>query len=201
MDVVPSSLEALKKVKSQSYSLVVIEQVMPEIPGLEVIQKIKSEKPMPALLLTSHLDSDEIVIALGSGADDYLSKPFERSCLLNRVRSLLKRFNRDESSEQVKIGKLTLGNLLINTKTFDVFAGTERIQLTPSEFKLLEALALHKGAVLTRERLIELVQGQGIAVIDRAIDTHVFGLRKKLGQRTLPVAAESGSNPPSVRLL
>jgi two-component system phosphate regulon response regulator PhoB len=76
---------------------------------------------------------------------------------------------------------LTLGDLHIDTEAYMVTQGGQEIRLTYSEFKLLVALAQNQGRVLSRERLIKLVQGEGVTVIDRAIDTHVFGLRKKLG--------------------
>src|SRR5262249_12255451 len=78
--------------------------------------------------------------------------------------------------------KLQLGELIVDFEQYQVHCGKKEVSLTPSEFKLLSALMKNEGRVLTRERLIDLVQGEGVSVVDRSIDTHVFGLRKKLGK-------------------
>lgn len=103
-----------------------------------------------------------------------MNKPIERMHFRERVRSLT-------GSPLPGSGKFGVGNLTIDSRSFDVYLQGERIHLTPNEFKLLEALLQARGGVLTRDELIRQVQGPGIAVIDRAIDTHIFSLRKKLG--------------------
>ncbi len=185
VEVVNSSRLAVARLNEKKYDLVLVERLLPEMCGLDLIKFMRSSgsrlAETPALVISTQCEPKEMIAALEAGASDFLPKPFERLCLLGRVRSLLKHLTNEEIAESQKIGKLTMGPLVINTNTQDVFLGSSRIELTPSEFKLLHALSLHRGMVLTRTRLMELVQGHGIAVIDRAIDTHVFGLRKKLG--------------------
>jgi two-component system phosphate regulon response regulator PhoB len=106
--------------------------------------------------------------------DEVIQKPIERMHLRERVRTLT-------GNSPIDTGKLGVGGLLIDPRSFDVFLMGERIHLTPNEFKLLEALLGARGGVLSRDELIRRVQGPGIAVVDRAIDTHIFSLRKKLG--------------------
>jgi DNA-binding response OmpR family regulator len=147
--------------------LAVVDWMLPGMSGLDVTKWIhENRKGLPILMVTARADSADIVRGLESGADDYVTKPFEIPVFLARVRK-----------------KLRVGDLELNTETYDVAIGNgaEKLSLTPSEFKLLKALMLNQGRVLSRDRLIELVQGEGVTVVDRAIDTHVFGLRKKLG--------------------
>ncbi len=169
--------------------LAVVDWMLPGMSGLDVTKWIhENRKGLPILMVTARADSADIVRGLESGADDYVTKPFEIPVFLARVRSLLRRAKAGTTSAEVGVPKkLRVGDLELNTETYDVAigagggAGSEKLSLTPSEFKLLKALMLNQGRVLSRDRLIELVQGEGVTVVDRAIDTHVFGLRKKLG--------------------
>jgi DNA-binding response OmpR family regulator len=184
---VGSAVEALQKLKNEKFDLLILDWVLPETSGIEFIRQVRqlmAEGRVPnalsILILTARTEPEDLIQALDVGADDYLAKPFDRALLLARVRALLRRLTPlDATANGEK--KIVLGALTIHPASDDVFCGAERIHLTPSEFKLLHALACHRGKVLTREKLIALVQGEGIAVIDRAVDTHVFGLRKKLG--------------------
>jgi two-component system, OmpR family, phosphate regulon response regulator PhoB len=167
--------------------LAVVDWMLPGVSGLDVTKWIhENRKGLPILMVTARADSADIVRGLESGADDYVTKPFEIPVFLARTRSLLRRAKGESATTPVGgLKKLKVGTLELNTETYDVAiqdgAATEKLNLTPSEFKLLKALMLNQGRVLSRDRLIELVQGEGVTVVDRAIDTHVFGLRKKLG--------------------
>jgi two-component system phosphate regulon response regulator PhoB len=130
-------------------------------------------------MVTARAHASDIVLGLEMGADDYLTKPFELPVFLARVRALLRRA---KASSGVPSRRLTIGELSVDLDTYKVSCGKKELQLTPSEFKLLVALMRSQGRVLTREMLIDMVQGEGVTVVDRAIDTHVFGLRKKLGR-------------------
>lgn len=166
-----------------STDLAVVDWMLPGMSGLDVTKWIRETKSqLPILMVTARADSTDIVRGLESGADDYVTKPFEIPVFLARVRSLLRRSRngiQPESNGSAK--KLRIGDLELDCESYDVSVGAEKLNLTPSEFKLLKALMQNQGRVLSRDRLIELVQGEGVSVVDRAIDTHVFGLRKKLG--------------------
>jgi two-component system phosphate regulon response regulator PhoB len=169
--------EALHLLQNQTYQLVILDWMLPGISGLDLCKRIQGR--FPILMVTARADTTDVVLGLEMGADDYITKPFEIAVFLARVRALLRRSQNGadkENGNQVKIGNLT-----IDFQAHRVTCAREEIQLTPSEFKLLTALVKNSGRVLSREKLIELVQGQGVVVIDRAIDTHIFGLRKKLG--------------------
>jgi len=172
--------EALKLLERNGYELLVLDWMLPGLPGLEICKKIRadSQDKLPILMVTARAHTSDIVLGLEIGADDYLTKPFEIPVFLARVRALLRRQSTPVTPSKV----FKVGELLVDAETYRASCGKKDIQLTPSEFKLLLALMQSQGRVLTRERLIDLVQGEGVTVIDRAIDTHVFGLRKKLGK-------------------
>ncbi len=173
--------KGVKLLEGQPFDLAVVDWMLPGVmSGLDVTKFITQRKTaMPILMVTARADSADIVRGLESGADDYVTKPFEIPVFLARVRALLRRAKTSAAQGNDKIYKV--GHLSLDTETYEVLVDGEKLLLTPSEFKLLKALMLNQGRVLSRDKLIELVQGEGVSVVDRAIDTHVFGLRKKMG--------------------
>jgi DNA-binding response OmpR family regulator len=170
--------EASRRLAEDSYELLVLDWMLPEKSGLEILKDLRkthSHEKMAVLMVTAKGASSDLVLGLENGADDYLVKPFELSVLTARARALLRRLDRKEKA------KLTMGPLEIDEAAHEARLDGEAVQLTPYEFKLLVTLAQNQGRVLTRDHLIREVQGGGVSVVERAIDTHVFGLRKKLG--------------------
>jgi two-component system phosphate regulon response regulator PhoB len=130
--------------------------------------------PFRVLAITDSMGDPNPARMESLGVDGTIRKPVERLKLRERIRSLVG----DGPSRQ---GQIRSGGVFLDSRSFDVLVEGDRVHLTPNEFKLLEALMEARGAVLAREELILRVQGRGVAVVDRAIDTHVFSLRKKLG--------------------
>ena len=188
--VVDNGEEALKLInKPQPFHLLVLDWMLPGVSGLELCKKIRSEKSrpaqqMPILMVTARTHASDIVLGLEMGADDYLTKPFEIPVFLARVRALLRRASLlpDKEGGSEPNPRIEIGDLVVDSESYNVTCAGKELQLTPSEFKLLTALIKNEGRVLTRERLIDLVKGEGVTVVDRSIDTHIFGLRKKLGK-------------------
>ncbi len=186
VDEAESGEIALQKIKKFHFDLLILDWMLPGLDGVEITKALKAKAVIspnsdtpPILMITAKSEPEDIVNGLDAGADDYVTKPFDLSVLKARVKALLRRSSVSgelETSELIRLGDLT-----INKKSHEVVNGGDILQLTLSEFKLLLALASHQGRVLTRERLIGEIQGDGVAVIDRTVDTHVFGLRKKLG--------------------
>jgi two-component system phosphate regulon response regulator PhoB len=189
---VSSGEEALALLNRNHYDLMLLDWMLPGLSGIEIAQlvrKMDSMKDLAILMLTAKSDPDNIVEGLEAGADDYIAKPFSTDILKARMASLLRRVKRGDSvgggpapqedSEEIKIGPLK-----VSLKTYKASINGQPISLTPSEFKLLSTMLQYRGRVLTRQKLIEEVQGEGISVIGRTIDTHVFGLRKKLGEHS-----------------
>ncbi|MGZ3693263.1 MAG: response regulator transcription factor [Bdellovibrionota bacterium] len=170
--------EALQLLKKEKFNLAVLDWMLPGMSGLEVIRelrKISDHDSVAILMVTAKSTNADLILGLEAGADDYLVKPFELSVLTARARALLRRTEKKEA-------QLELGPLVIDEAAHEARLDGQIISLTPYEFKLLATLVQNKGRVLTRDQLIAEVQGGGVAVVERAIDTHVFGLRKKLGE-------------------
>lgn len=188
VEQVSSGEEALALLNKRTYDLMILDWMLPGLSGVEIAQlvrKMNSMKNIGILMLTAKSDPQDIVEGLESGADDYITKPFSADILKARISSLLRRLERVEATPEVKTAsdadQLIIGPLEVSLKTYKAYLDGELMNLTPSEFKLLTTMLEFRGRVLTRSKLIEQVQGEGISVIGRTIDTHVFGLRKKLG--------------------
>jgi two-component system phosphate regulon response regulator PhoB len=182
VDAVKSSEDAQKMLRTQQYGLLVLDWMLPGESGVNLAKEIRAKRDddIPILMVTAKSDANDIVFGLESGADDYLTKPFDTSVLVARVRALLRRIRRSPAVKS-ESAEIRLGDLIINGDTVEVICAGEKLSLTASEFKLLYTMAKNRGRVLTRDSLIAQVQGEGVAVVGRTIDTHVFGLRKKLG--------------------
>lgn len=168
------------------YDLAVFDWMLPSLSGLELTRWLRKRSPngrMPILFVTAKTEPEHIASGLDAGADDYLNKPFDTLVLMARVNALLRRREwleqRDIPAEPSST--LTLGELSMNTQTYEVRLAGQPLELTRSEFRLMESLMLNQGKVLSREALIGLIQGEGVNVVGRTVDTHVFGLRKKMG--------------------
>lgn len=173
-----NGLEAMRQLESQEFDLIVLDWMLPDKSGLEILKDLRrtlGHEAVAVLMVTAKGANSDLVMGLENGADDYLVKPFELSVLMARARALLRRLDRKETA-------LTMGPLVIDEAAHEARLDGKAVSLTPYEFKLLVTLAQNQGRVLTRDQLIREVQGGGVSVVERAIDTHVFGLRKKLGE-------------------
>lgn len=177
--------EGLEKLRADpAPDLVILDWMLPGMSGLEIAKAIRGgsrTERLPILMVTARTDSVDIVLGLEAGADDYVTKPFEVPVFLARARALLRRSRARAVAGAARSDQLKIGELTIDRAAHSVTCAGALLALTASEFKLLTALIDSRGRVLTRDQLIEQVQGAGVTVVDRAIDTHVFGLRKKLG--------------------
>ncbi len=177
VDQAETGEEAMQKLKRGQYELLVLDWMLPGVSGVEIARAMRG-KTKGILMVTAKSEPSDIVAGLDAGADDYVTKPFDLAVLKARVRALLRR----PAKDAVPDGLIHVGTMEINSTSYEVKCDGQPITLTLSEFKLLLALSKERGKVMTRERLISEVQGDGVAVIDRTVDTHVFGLRKKLGK-------------------
>lgn len=164
--------------------LFILDRMLPSINGIEICKFIRMFNPTkttPILMLTALSTPEQIVEGLDAGADDYMTKPFDLNILLARVRSLLRR--RDLITHQTNDNKQILKHkeLLLDMDQCKVTIEGTLLDLTLSEYKLLTCFMLSPGKVLTRNQLVEYIQDGPVHVTDRTIDTHIFGLRKKLG--------------------
>lgn len=173
--------EALGRIEKSAHDLFVLDWMLPKLNGLELIRSIRKgpHGKTPILMVTARVEAADIVLGLEAGADDYITKPFEIPVFLARIRALLRRVSSARNPAEPE--RIRLGELQVDIASHEVTCQGQPVQLTTSEFKLLTTLALSRGRVLTRDQLIDQVRGADVSIVSRAIDTHVFGLRKKLG--------------------
>ncbi|MEV6067255.1 response regulator transcription factor [Nocardia sp. NPDC052001] len=157
--------------------LVVLDVMLPGFDGLEVCRRIQAHRPVPVLMLTARTDETDVLIGLGVGADDYLTKPFSLRVLTARIHALLRRVERTATPGAT----IVVGDLRIDTDQRRVWRAEAETQLTPLEFELLVHLARRPRAVLARDRLLSEIWGWPDASGTRAVDSHIKALRRKLG--------------------
>lgn len=171
----------LKKIRKKKPDLVLLDLMLPGIDGLEICRLLKSKpktSSIPIIIVTAKDDESDIVLGLGLGADDYVSKPFSPKELVARVKAVLRR---TEAHALYDGGKsITWGPLRIDVETFQVELLDRPINLTATEFRILHVLASHPGRVFSRDELLEFSVGQQVVVIDRNIDVHIRAIRKSL---------------------
>lgn len=165
---------ALQKFHSEKPDLIVLDIMLPKMDGWHVCQKIREESDVPIIMLTARAGEPARVQGLEFGADDYLEKPFSLRELVARMQAVLRRAGKQKEN-LIKIGELH-----IDLEKHRVKVSEKLIELTPSEFGLLAAMAQHPSRVFSRTQLLELMQGSTFESFDRAIDSHIKNLRKKI---------------------
>ena len=161
--------------------LVVLDVMLPGMDGLEVCRRIQAERPVPVIMLTARDDETDMLVGLGVGADDYMTKPFSMRELVARSKALLRRVERAAQLSDSAPPAITTGDVVIDRAQRRVSRGGEPVHLTPTEFDLLVTLASSPRTVLTRERLLAEVWDWIDASGTRTVDSHVKALRRKLG--------------------
>jgi DNA-binding response OmpR family regulator len=161
--------------------LLVLDVMLPGFDGHEVCRRVQAQRPVPVLMLTARDDETDVLVGLGVGADDYLTKPFSMRELVARVRVLLRRVERAAELAARPSATISVGTLQIEPAPRRVSNNGVDVHLTPTEFDLLVCLAQQPGKVLTRERLLAEVWDWPDAAGTRTVDSHVKSLRGKLG--------------------
>jgi DNA-binding response OmpR family regulator len=170
--------EALKGFEDLNPALIILDIMLPAPDGWEVCRRIRSHSQVPIIMLTAREDEVDKVVGLELGADDYLTKPFSPRELVARVKAVLRRARPVSEAEEV----LHAEDLIIDASRRRVAQGDKEIDLTPREFDLLYTLALNRGIVMSRERLLERVWGYDYYGDTRTVDVHIRHMREKLGE-------------------
>lgn len=171
--------EALNYLEKESYDLVLLDVMMPEMDGWELCREIRKFSDVPIIMLTAREQKEDIVKGLNLGADDYVTKPFNEEELLARMAALLRR-SRPENSIEVD-------GLLWDEDRFELSFNGHSIRLTPKEFQMLGQLLKNPDKVFSREQLIQLVWGFDSETEGRTIDSHVRNVREKIRQAGFPI--------------
>ena len=169
---------ALEIFEKAAPDIVLLDIMLPQLNGLEVLRRIRKTSKTPVIMLTARGDTFDKVSGLDSGADDYLAKPFEIEELLARMRAVLRRNNARE------ITPLKLRGIALNTNSMEVTVNKERVMLSKTEYLLLKTLLEHKNTVLSRDTIISTVWGEDHYIDENSVDVYVRYLRAKIDDRT-----------------
>lgn len=170
-------LAALRRMEKGGFDLAILDVMLPSLDGFEVLKAIRRTLATPVIMLTARGEDVDSILGLELGADDYLSKPFNPRHLVARVRAVLRR---TERAPDVDGKTLAAGDLILNTATLSATVKGKALELTGTEFRLLESLMEPLGRIHSRESLAQRVLGRPYSAFDRSIDTHISNLRKKL---------------------
>jgi len=176
-----NSTLGLSLVEKELPDLLLLDLMLPGLDGIEICSTIKNNPATQntlIIMVTAKGEESDIVLGLGVGADDYITKPFSPKELVARVKAVLRRGQLVDTvppTEKVKVGDLS-----IDTSKYEVTIGGKEVRLTATEFRLLHYLASNPGRVFSREQLLSRAMGDEVVVVDRNIDVHIRGIRKKM---------------------
>ena len=173
--------EGLKRAVQGNFHAIILDVMLPEMDGFEVLRELRTQSNIPVLMLTSRGDETDRIVGLEIGADDYLPKTFSTRELLARLRAVIRRSHMTMNGKEHRETGLKFGNLILNEDAFEAFLAGNRLDLTPIEYRMLLRLAKARGKALTREQLLDAVADRNFDVFDRSIDMHISSLRGKLG--------------------
>lgn len=171
--------EALALMAQDTPDIVILDVMMPELDGFETLKQIRNKSSLPVIMLTAKGDDIDRILGLEMGADDYLSKPFNPRELLARIKAILRRASQEKEGDST--ADLELSGVLLRRKNRTVFLEGEPVELTSSEYTLLECMMMVPGQVLTKQELSEKALGRKLTMYDRSLDMHISNLRKKIG--------------------
>jgi two-component system phosphate regulon response regulator PhoB len=183
--------DGLQQAKLRGPDLVVLDLMLPMIDGLEICRRLRADpitRGILVLMLTAKSEETDEVVGFAVGTDDYVAKPFSVKVLLERIRALLRRRDGGDTTGAVAVSQ----GVMIDRERHRVTVEDRPLDLTPSEFNLLEALVRQPGRVFSRSELIDAAMGGDSLVLERTIDVHIRSLRKKLGHHAVLVETVRG---------
>jgi two-component system alkaline phosphatase synthesis response regulator PhoP len=167
---------ALEAFRANRPNLVILDLGLPGLDGLDVTRELRKSSNIPIIMLTARSEESDKLVGLELGADDYITKPFSPKELVARVRTVLRRVETPPARDEV----IRIADLTLDIPRMRVTVAEREIELTPTEFQLLDALARQPGRIYSRAQLMEAVHGIGLESYDRAIDAHIKNIRRKL---------------------
>jgi DNA-binding response OmpR family regulator len=169
-------LVALQEVRQRKPDIMILDLMLPGMDGWDVCRKIRRDNDLPIIMLTARDEESDRLVGLEIGADDYVSKPFSPKEVVARAKVILRRTHREVVQQKL----IKAGGLTIDLERHQVLDGNQLVDLTPTEFKLLEVLASNTGKVFSRLQIVEQTQGYTFEGYERTIDAHIKNLRRKL---------------------
>lgn len=169
---------------NDEFSLIILDIMLPEMDGFQVLKEVRKTNDIPVIMLTARSEVSDRIVGLELGADDYLPKPFEPRELLARIESVLRRSVKTISTEKIKLGEYRAKDLLVNFDRREAYLKDENLDLTTMEFELLNLFINEKAKVLSRDDIMNTLQGIDSNIFSRSIDISVSRLRQKLGDNS-----------------
>lgn len=173
--------DGLSAMKEDTFDLVILDVMMPDLSGIEVLRRIRQTSDVPVIMLTAKGETMDKVMGLDFGADDYLTKPFEIEELLARIRSALRRYQRQTAYPETQ--EITVGLLVMDFERHEVKYDNDLVELTKKEFDLLEILIRNKDVVLSREKILNEVWGYDFMGDTNVVDVYIRYIRSKVDDR------------------
>ena len=174
-----NGIEALEVLSENEIHLMLLDVMMPEMDGISTLMKLRKSRNIPVILVSAKSEDADKVLGLTAGADDYITKPFNPTELVARVKSQLRRYTQLGSIEK-KAGRIVIGGLEINTEDRTVTADDAEVRLTPIEYKILELLCKNRGRVFSADEIYRRVWNEETAVTDNTIAVHIRHIREKI---------------------
>lgn len=170
---------ALESLRMKNPDLVILDLMLPDIPGEEICKMIRKESNIPIIMLTAKVEEADMIEGLGIGADDYIMKPFSPRNVIARVQAVLRRYHQEfqESSKEIVIGDRYL---VVNFEHRTIYKNGNEVHLTPDEYNIFEVMVLAPNRIFTREQLITCALGDVFDGYDRSIDSHIKNIRRKI---------------------
>jgi DNA-binding response OmpR family regulator len=183
-----TGLIGLEKLASSAVDLVILDVMLPQLSGFEVLRRIRAMSRVPVIMLTARGEEVDRVVGLEMGADDYLAKPFSPRELVARIRAVMRRAPTEAADAT---GQIVWGPLLIDLRAHRAQAGERDLELTSAELRILELLVRADTRTVSRDELMSQALGRRLLPTDRSLDTHVSNLRRKLTRHTDRVTVQS----------
>lgn len=179
VDIIEDGEQALRRTRESPPDLLLLDLMLPGMDGLEICRVLRSEprtKKLPIIMLTARGEESDKIVGFEMGADDYLTKPFSPKELVARVKAIFRRNQPDVETPK----RLTYGKLTLDTEAHSVLVGSRNVSLTAKEFALLEYFLIHKGKLVSRDRILDAVWGIDYYGGNRTVDVHIRHLREKI---------------------
>lgn len=176
IDTAGNGQEGVEKAYENSYDLLLLDVMLPELDGFEICREVRKESDVPIIFITARALESDMLRGYGLGCDDYIIKPFLLPVLFEKVQALIKR-----SKGLVRIPQFYLGSLTLNPNNGKVYSEGKAVALTSKEFSILKLLFENKGRIITRDKIIRCLWDYDSDVDERIVDSHIKNLRKALG--------------------
>lgn len=181
----PDGEKGVQEILNNPYDVVVLDSMMPKMNGLDVLKTVRAQSKIPIIMLTAKGDDIDRIIGLEMGADDYVPKPCQPRELLARINAILRRAQQSGENPASNASSITASNVTLYPAKRQAEVGDKPLELTSTEFNLLEVLMRHAGQVVSKETLSIEALDRKLAKFDRSIDVHISSIRHKLGDASL----------------